>query len=703
MTTKNFRPRRFNMLLLTILLAAFGSFSQMRPFRPPAVPLIAHDPYFSIWSFADTLHADWSRHWTGKTHGLSSLIRVDRMGYRLMGRGPGGSPGMRQTALRVTPTQTAYTFSGAGIEARLMFLTPMLVQDVRWLSRPIAFVQWDVVSTDGREHNVAVYFDASGEPAVNTPDQKITWGRFLLDSLELLRVGSQDQPLLGRSGDDVRIDWGYLHIAALKSPGSSFVAASQDIVRRSFVASGRLPASDDLDSPRAVEDAWPVMAHAYDFGTVGAGGKSHWIVLGYDDLYAIQYFQRNLRAYWRGTGSAVENLLREAVHEYPSLVGRCRSFDEEFERDAAGAGGEQYAALATLAYRQCLAANKIAADLDGSMLMFPKENFSNGCIATVDVIYPAAPLFLLLNPSLLRAQLVPLLDYAQLPRWKFPFAPHDLGTYPHANGQVYGGGEKSEENQMPVEESGNMILMVTGITMAEGDASFARKYWTVLSRWAEYLKEKGLDPENQLCTDDFAGHLAHNVNLSAKAILALGAYARLCDMTGKKSEGSTYRKLAEAYVQQWQTMADDRDHYRLSFDRAGTWSQKYNLVWDQILDLKLFPAEVRRKEVAYYLTQQNTYGLPLDSRKEYTKLDWILWTATLADARQDFEALVAPVYRFADQTPDRVPMTDWYWTSTGKQVGFQARSVVGGVLMKMLADRSLARKWHERLAGGNKH
>jgi Domain of unknown function (DUF4965)/Domain of unknown function (DUF1793)/Domain of unknown function (DUF5127)/Domain of unknown function (DUF4964) len=684
---------------LSIALAAALAAQDLPPLRPPAVPLIAHDPYFSVWSTTDKLTDSVPTHWTGKPNSLSAAVRVDGKVYRVMGREQRQSLALDQTRLDVLPTRTIYEFTGAGVKVGLTFFTPALPDDLDVLSRPLTYIEWNIASADGKEHEAAVYFDAGPDMVVNVPDEAVETARVQIDGQTALRMGSKEQPILGKRGDDLRIDWGYLYLSADRAEGLSSAIGTRQRVRAAFENNGALPSSDQLpDGDPAPRGGPTVISLALSFGKVGPAPVSRYFMIAYDDLYSIELFNRKQRAWWRRNGDDAAALLIAARRDHDSLLARAKTFDAELMADMTKVGGEKYARLAALAYRQTLAAHKLTADFDGTPMFFPKENFSNGCISTVDVIYPSSPFPLLFNPALARAQLEPVMQYAAMGRWKWPFAPHDLGTYPLANGQVYGGGERTEVNQMPVEESGNILIYMGAIAKAEGSAAYAAKYWPLLERWAAYLKEKGLDPENQLSTDDFAGHLAHNANLSIKAILALGSFSMLAEMTGHKQEAAEYRATGEQFAKKWQDLAANGDHYRLAFDKEGTWSQKYNLVWDRILGLNLFPGAIEQKEVAFYEKTQNKYGIPLDNRKAYTKLDWLVWSATLAPNEADFEKLVAPAYQWLNETPSRIPLTDWYDTETGKQQGFQARSVVGGIFIKMLSDPAMWKKYSQRAA-----
>jgi hypothetical protein len=525
--------------------------------------------------------------------------------------------------------------------------------------------------------------------AVNQPDEMVTLGRGTAGPLTFLRAGTENQSILGSSGDDHRINWGYAYVAAPTASAKAAIGGSRQLAA-AFAERGELPAVDDPRLPRPANDDEPVMAFSFDLGKVGTQPVTRQVIVAYDEIYAIKYFGKMLRPYWRRKGATPEEMLQRASREYASLARRCAEFDAELMADAAKAGGQRYAQICALAYRQCLAACGLAADANQQPLFFTKENTSNGDIATVDVFYPMDPQWILLSPTLAKATLVPILSYAASWHWKFPNAPHDLGTYPNARGTDDGG------EGMPVEESGNMLLLCDAVAQAEGKADFVAPWWPKLTQWAQYLERYGLDPENQLCTDDFMGHLAHNANLSVKAILGLAAYGDLCRMRGDTANATKYHDLAKADAEHWMKVAAEGDHYRLAFDRPSTWSQKYNLVWDRILGLNIFPPSVAQREVAFYKTVLQKYGLPLDSRTHLTKTDWTLWSATLAETAADFEAFISPVCDYLNQTTARSPFVDSYVTDNVRSDGMHARPVIGGVFIKMLADRTLWKKWAAR-------
>ena len=210
------------MLLAALALLTAAPARAEEPFQPRAVPLVTTDPYFSIWSFADHLTDDVTRHWTGKPQSLESMVRIDGAVYRIMGR-PVDEEALPQVGLAVFPTRTVYEFEGAGVHVTLTFLTPLLPRDLDVYSRPVTYLIWEVRAVDGRTHAVSVYYANSAQLVVNTEDQAVEWSREKIGDLSVLRMGSEAQPVLAKSGDDLRIDWGYLYAAA---PASTVAASA---------------------------------------------------------------------------------------------------------------------------------------------------------------------------------------------------------------------------------------------------------------------------------------------------------------------------------------------------------------------------------------------------------------------------------------------------------------------------------------------
>lgn len=583
----------------------------------------------------------------------------------------------KQKNVEVTATQTIYSFTCGKVDLKLTFTSPLLMNDLGLLARPVSYITYNVQANDKKTHAVKVFLSTSSNIAVYRPSQEVTAKKYSTAKLSILKVGTVEQPVLQKGADDMRIDWGYFYVAAPKSSNAVQFITSANTAADAF-RNGSSASTASTGKSLALNTVVP-------FGAVGQKPVERFVQLGYDEIYSIQYFKKDLRPWWNTSGKeTMEGQLTDAATQYKEVMQKCETFNKQVYADAFKSGGNEYAHLCILGYRQSIAAHTLVKSPDGEILWLSKENNSGGFINTVDVTYPSAPLYLIYNPTLLQGMLNGIFYFSESGKYPHPWAAHDLGTYPLANGQTYG-------EPMPVEESGNMIILTAAIAKAQGNANYAKKHWKTLTIWADYLTKEGLDPKTQLCTDDFAGHLARNANLSVKAIVGIASYAQMAETLGYTETANKYRAIAESMVPKWIEMADAGDHYALTFDDKNTWSQKYNLVWDKVLKLNLFPQKVYDTEIKYYLTKQNKFGLPLDSRKAYTKNDWILWTATFAPTQKEFEALVSPVYRHAIETESRVPLNDFYDSNTGIRDNFKARSVVGGFYMRLFSDKLKAK------------
>ena len=627
--------------------------------RAPSIPLITVDPYFSIWSPSENLNYKTTQHWTGAKNDVDGYVIIDGEEYQFLGYNRKAKK-IRQTSLNIRALTTEAAYENEKIKLFVTFMTPLLPDDLTLLTRPVSYmtVRYER-KKEATVNSVSVKIEVADALCLNVRGEKPTVTESkVFNGITSIKMGNEDQKPLNRSGDNLRIDWGYVYLAAC---GDASVDTAVYGKERRIILNAPIDILDDK-----------------------------LFMFAYDDLASsINYFGETLPSYWNKDGKGIEEAITEAAVGYKNISQRVKDFEARLRTDANAAGGEKYADLLELAYRQVIAAHKLAIDKNGDILYISKECFSNGCAATVDVSYPSIPMYLYYNPELIKGMLRPIYKFADSDKWSYDFAPHDAGQYPLVTGQVYGLNRETgvllHEKQMPVEECGNMIIMEANIAIAEGNAEFAASHIDTLVSWCEYLIKYGDDPENQLCTDDFAGHLAHNCNLSLKAIMGIMGMSILFSMLGQNDKATEYKKMAAKKADNWAQRAKNADgSYRLAFDKENTYSMKYNMVWDKIWGTDLFSDKVVKREIASNFTRFNKYGMPLDSRCDQTKSDWLVWTATMTKSAPDFKKFIAPLWDFYNETPDRIPMSDWYDTVSGNYIGFIHRTVQGGLYIKML-------------------
>ncbi|THV08425.1 DUF1793-domain-containing protein [Dendrothele bispora CBS 962.96] len=662
------------------------------PFNPPSVPLAVRTPYLSAWlnqGEGTALNGDWATFWNGQIVGWAGFVKVDGKAYSFLGNA--GVPNATfdkavQKSSTFTSTQSVFVLNAGPVDVTVTFLSPVEPDDLPKQSFPFAYMAVSFYSIDGGSHSVQVYSDISGEWVLGDLTRTIEWSTQIQDALTH-QVQLQNQTNFQEGGAD-RIQQGSAYYSTLnQSSGLTYQTGPDVDLRALFINQGKLNNTQDSNF-RAISDNFPVFAYAHDVGTVNTFTTDPVVYsVGFVRDPAVEYivangqFQDRSLYFW-SQFTEVQDAITSFLNDYKDALSRANEIDTKVETDAS-AVSEDYAGIVALSVRQMLGSIEITLSKksDGSfntddVLVFMKEISSSGNVNTVDVIYPAWPALLYLNPTLGKDLLEPLFQYQATGQYPNKYAAHDIGSsYPQAHGHNDGNDEP-----MPVEESGNMLIMALSYAQETGDNSQIQKYESLLDQWTQFLITDSLIPANQISTDDFAGPLENQTNLAIKGIIGIKAMAQIASLLGDSSKSSNYSSVASSYVSQWQDLAVSADgrHLVLAYGDSSSWDLSYNLYADKLLKLNLFSDSVYSMQTAWYKSVANTFGVPLDTRHTYTKSDWEIWTAAFVDDRSVRDMLIGSVKKFASNGTSKQPLGDWYETTNGTAEGFKARPVVGG-------------------------
>ncbi|KAJ7151690.1 hypothetical protein C8R46DRAFT_1166541 [Mycena filopes] len=489
------------------------------PFNPPSIPLAVRSPYLNAWlpqGAGAALNDEWPIFWQGQTNAWTGLAKVDGKSYSWLGAASvDGFPFTKATqkSFTFTTTQSIFVLSAGPVDITVTFLSPVETDLVK-LSIPFSYMDVSVVSTDGASHSVQIYSDISGEWSSGALEWDLQWTTTATDVVS--HEISLQNPAQWEEVND-HTQYGAVYYSVLNGKGVTYQTGRDTLVRAQFLGNSTLANTKDTFF-RAISYSWPVFALSKDLGNVGTTAASVLYTIGNVREPAVKYIlaggaTQSRSLYFWSKFSSINQLISFFLKDYANALKTANTLDKKVETDANKISPD-YAGIVALSVRQSLGANELTISKNAhggwntsDVMYFMKEISSDGNTNTVDVIFPAYPIFLYLLPELGHYLLEPLYRYQV------------SGQYPN---------------------NGNMLIMALSFARATNDHSQIARYANLLDQWTQFLIEDSLVPANQLSTDDFAGQLANQTNLAIKGITGIRCMAEIWGLLGNTAKQANY-------------------------------------------------------------------------------------------------------------------------------------------------------------------
>ncbi|KAK0444567.1 uncharacterized protein EV420DRAFT_1574563 [Desarmillaria tabescens] len=655
-------------LISGVLISQVWSLANPSTFWPAAAPLAVRSPYLNSYLnlITGANHAnEWPQHWT-EDHIVAWDLWISVDGEYLQLFGGGGGPATNLTNIALTPTRTILMIQAGPMDVNVTFLSPIEPDSLVRQSFPFTYLSVDVVSRDGREHDIQFYTDVTGEWLSNDITDSVRWNTAQKSSF-IYHEASLSSPSSMNEDGEMALD-ATLYYATPWSSSVTFQTGDAAVARPMWAQNKTLSNTQD-DNYRAINDNWPTFSFAFDAGNITTSSTLMW-ALGLVRSPSIRYRQQDRYPYFWTEYDDIDQGINAFLQDFEDAQNRADNLDESI-LSAARDISPDYGDLVSLAARQTLASTDITVSkaADGSwnstdIKMFMKDMGSSRRVNPVDVIYASVPAFLCFNASWAGYLLEPLLDYQQLTLSQALYAAPDLGAqYPTALGNT------SPPVNESISNSADMLILAWMYGAYSTDSAFLRRYYTLFKQWAEYLKNVTSASAGFVDSDGL-----DNVNLELKGIIGIACMGKIAEAIGQSDDAGDYESLAQSRMSSWQSSGSEGSHLVSTYGNASTWSLIYNMFSDRILNLSLVEEDTHSTSARS--DDAGIFGVQYDSTVgQVAKSHWTMLTAGATRNTDVRDGLVLEVHQKASSNAS---------AGNGTTLGGQA-SPAQGAIFSLLA------------------